>query len=96
MAAQDDEASCLWSRRAGRASAGSAEPSWNAPGRPEESERLRDLLSLHNTIRDAPATFTTTHTAVRTATGLIVPTGMLLITVFGEVSAERFLETLLP
>ena len=56
----------------------------------EESERLDDLLSLHNTIRDAPATFSATHTAARAATRLIVPTIVFIITVFGEVSAEGF------
>jgi hypothetical protein len=62
----------------------------------EESERLKALLSLHNTIRDAPATVSATHTAARAATRLIVPTIVFIITVFGEVSAERFLDALLP
>jgi hypothetical protein len=62
----------------------------------DESERLRNLLSLHNTIRDAPTTLTTTHTAARAAAGLILPTIMFIITVFGEVTAERFLDAVLP
>jgi len=62
---------------------------------PEESERLRDLIDLHNTIRDAPTT-STTHTLVRAAAGLIVPTIVFVITVFGEVSAERLLDAILP
>lgn len=63
---------------------------------PQESDRLQALLSLHNTIRDAPATFTATHTTARAVAGLIVPTIMFIITVFGEVSAERFLDAILP
>ncbi len=62
---------------------------------PEESERLRDLLLLHNTIRDAPTT-STTQSLVRAAAGLIVPTIVFVITVFGEVSAERILDAILP
>ena len=63
---------------------------------PEESERLRDLLFLHDRIRDAPASTTTTHTVVRTAAGLLIPTIAFVITVFGEVSAERILDAFLP
>ena len=62
----------------------------------EESERLRGLIDLHHTIRDAPASPTTTYALSRAAAGLIVPTIMFVITVLGEVSAERFLDAVLP
>jgi hypothetical protein len=63
---------------------------------PRELEHLRGLLALHNTIRDAPTSPTTGHTITRTAAALILPTIMFVVTVFGEVSAERVLEALLP
>jgi hypothetical protein len=63
---------------------------------PEESEQLRDLLFLHDKIRDAPTSTTTAQTALRTAAGLLIPTIAFVITVFGEVSAERLLDALLP
>ena len=63
---------------------------------PEESEHLRDLMFLHDKIRDAPATPTRTRTLLRTTAALVPPTIMFVITVFGEVSAERFLDALLP
>ena len=62
---------------------------------PEESEQLRDLLFLHDRIRDAPVTGTT-HALLGSAAGLIVPTIAFVITVFGEVSAERILDAILP
>jgi hypothetical protein len=62
----------------------------------DESERLGQLIDIHNAIRDAPTTPTTARTVVHTAVGLIIPTIMFLITVFGEVYAERFLDAFLP
>lgn len=62
----------------------------------EESEHLRDLLFLHDKIRDAPTSPTTALTLMRTAAALILPTIMFAVTVFGEVSAERLLDALLP
>ena len=62
----------------------------------EESARLRETIDLHNLIRDAPSTPTTTRTPTHTAVGLIIPTLMFLVTVLGEVYAERFLDTILP
>lgn len=62
----------------------------------QETERLRDLLLLYRTIRDAPTTPNTARTILHTAAGLILPTIMFAITVFGEVSAERLLDRLLP
>lgn len=62
----------------------------------KEADELRDLLFLHDTIRDAPASPSTSHTVGRTAAGLLVPTIVFVITVFGEVSAERFLDAILP
>ena len=53
-------------------------------------------IDLHNMIRDAPTTPTTSRTLVRSAAGLIVPTIVFVITVFGEVTAERFLDAILP
>jgi hypothetical protein len=63
---------------------------------PQESERLRDLLFLHNEIRDAPSSPTAAGTVLRTAAALTLPTIMFVVTVFGEVSAERILDALLP
>ena len=62
----------------------------------EESEHLRDLLFLHDKIRDAPTSPTTARTLMRTGAALIVPTIIFAITVFGEVSAERLLDAILP
>lgn len=61
-----------------------------------QSEQLRALIDLHNMIRDAPTAPTTTRTLIRAAVGLIIPTIMFIITVFGEVYAERFLDAILP
>jgi hypothetical protein len=63
---------------------------------PQESQQLRDLLDLHDRIRDAPSAPTTTNTLLRAAATLIVPTIAFIITVFGEVSAERILDAILP
>ncbi len=63
---------------------------------PMESEHARGLIDLYNMIRDAATTPTTTHTLVHTAVGLIIPTIMFVIAVFGEVYAERFLDAILP
>jgi hypothetical protein len=63
---------------------------------PGESEQLRTLLFLHDKIRDAPTSTTTAQTALRTAAGLLIPTIAFVITVFGEVSAERLLDAILP
>lgn len=62
----------------------------------QQADRLRDLIDLHNMIRDAPSAPTSTHTVMHTLVGLIIPTIMFLITVFGEVYAERVLDTILP
>lgn len=62
----------------------------------QESEHVRGLIELHNAIRDAPATPTTTHTLMHAIGGLIIPTVMFLVTVFGEVYAERILDAILP
>jgi F0F1-type ATP synthase assembly protein I len=61
-----------------------------------ESEQLRELLFLHDRIRDAPASPSATYTVLRAAAGLIIPTIVFIITVLGEVSAERLLDTILP
>ena len=62
----------------------------------QESEQLRDLLFLHDRIRDAATSTNTTYAMVRTAAGLLIPTIAFVITVFGEVSAERILDAILP
>jgi hypothetical protein len=61
-----------------------------------EVEDLRGLLSLHNMIRDAPTSPTAAHTIGRTAAALILPSIMFVVSVFGEVSAERILDSILP
>jgi hypothetical protein len=63
---------------------------------PQESQQLRDLIDLHDRIRDAPASPTTTHTVMRAAVALIIPSIMFVVTVFGEVYAERALDAILP
>ena len=63
---------------------------------PQESEELRDLLFLHDKIRDAATHPPRPATALRTAAGLLIPTIAFVITVFGEVSAERLLDAILP
>lgn len=63
---------------------------------PAEAEHARRLIDLHNMIRDAATTPTTTHTLLHTALGLIIPTIMFVIAVFGEVYAERILDAILP
>jgi hypothetical protein len=62
----------------------------------QESEHVRHLIAFHDAIRDAPTTPTASRTLIRNAAGLIVPTIVFVITVFGEVSAERFLDAILP
>jgi hypothetical protein len=62
----------------------------------QESELVRGLIDLHNMMRDAPTTPTATHTLIRASVGLIVPTIMFVVAVFGEVYAERFLDAILP
>jgi hypothetical protein len=61
----------------------------------QEAEQLRGLAELHTLIRDAPTTGTT-RTLWRTAAGLLLPTLVFALTVLAEVSAERFLDTILP
>ena len=63
---------------------------------PDEWSRLRGLLDLHNMVRDAPSTPTAAHTLVRAAAGLIIPSLLFVVTVFGEVYAERILDAILP
>lgn len=63
---------------------------------PQEFQELRELLFLHDKIRDAPTTPTTTRTVMHTAVGLIIPTILFIVTVFGEVYAERVFDTILP
>ena len=62
----------------------------------EDTERLHRLIELHNLVRDAPTTPAPTRSIVRAVAGLILPTIMFLITVFGEVYAERVLDMFLP
>jgi hypothetical protein len=63
---------------------------------PEEAEQAKHLIELHATVRDAPTTPSAANTLVHASAGLIVPTIAFLITVFGEVSAARLLEAVLP
>jgi hypothetical protein len=61
-----------------------------------ESEQLNRLLDLYASIRDAPVTISAGHALLHTAAGLLVPTVMFLISVSGEVYAERILDSILP
>ncbi len=63
---------------------------------PQEAEELERLLFLHDRIRDAPSSPAATHAIASTAAGLLLPTIAFIITVFGEVSAERLLDAILP
>jgi len=60
-----------------------------------EAEHMRGLAELHTLIRDAPTT-ATPRSLWRTAAGLLLPTLVFALTVLAEVSAERFLDTILP
>lgn len=62
----------------------------------DESARLRGLLDLYTRIRESPVTISASHTVLHTAAGLLVPTVMFLISVSGEVYAERLLNAILP
>lgn len=62
----------------------------------QDSEQLRGLIDLHNMIRDAPTSPTRTHTLVHAAAGLIIPTILFVLTVFGEVYTERVFDAILP
>lgn len=63
---------------------------------PQESERLGGLIELHNMIRDAPTSPTRTHTVLHASAGLIIPTILFVLTVFGEVYTERVFDAILP
>lgn len=63
---------------------------------PEEAEQAKHLIELHATVRDAPNAPSAANTLVHASAGLIVPTIAFIITVFGEVSAARILEAILP
>jgi hypothetical protein len=62
----------------------------------EDAQRLEHLITLHNAIRVAPTSPGTSQTLVHAAVALIIPTTMFVVTVFGEVLAERLLEGVLP
>ena len=47
---------------------------------PEESRHLRDLMFLHDKVRDAPGAPTRSRTLVRTAAALVPPTIAFVIT----------------
>lgn len=63
---------------------------------PQDSGQLRGLIDLHNVIRDAPTSPTRTHTLMHAAAGLIIPTILFVLTVFGEVYTERVFDAILP
>ncbi|MEX1280153.1 MAG: hypothetical protein AB1Z55_05480, partial [Acidimicrobiia bacterium] len=63
---------------------------------PQEAARLRDLMELHDRVRDAPSTPTASRTLLHTLAALLVPTVLFLISVSGEVYAERVLDAILP
>jgi hypothetical protein len=74
------------------------EPYWSRYPQltPQEGEQLRGLAELHTLIRDAPTTTATSRSLWRTMAGLVLPTVVFALTVLAEVSAERFLDTILP
>lgn len=63
---------------------------------PPESARLRDLLDLYGSIRDAPTSPAASHSVLQTAAALIAPAIVFVISVSGEVYAERLFDTFLP
>jgi len=73
------------------------EPYWSRYPQltPQEGEQLRGLAELHTVIRDTPTT-ATPRSLWRAVAGLILPTVVFALTVLAEVSAERFLDTILP
>jgi hypothetical protein len=61
-----------------------------------DAEDVARLIALHATIRDAPTAPATSRTLVHAVVALVIPTVMFIVTVFGEVLAERLLESALP
>ncbi len=71
------------------------EPGDGIPGQSESGEVDR-LIALYGFLRDASTSPQWTRSLGQTVVALIVPTLMFVVTVLGEVSAERFLEQILP
>ena len=63
---------------------------------PREADDVERLISLHASLRDAPSSPGTSQALVHAVVALVIPTAMFVVTVFGEVIAERFLDALLP
>jgi hypothetical protein len=63
---------------------------------PPESGDLDRLIVQYNALRDTSTSLRWTRSLGQTVMALLVPTLMFIITVFGEVSAERLLERILP
>ncbi len=61
-----------------------------------EPGEFDQLITLYVALRDASTHPRWTTSLGQTAVALLVPTLMFVITVFGEVSAERLLERILP
>lgn len=62
----------------------------------EEASEVEHLLTLHAAIQDAPTTPRASRAFAHAAVALVIPTAMFVLTVFGEVIAERILDALLP
>jgi hypothetical protein len=63
---------------------------------PDEAREVEHLVTLHAALRDAPTSPGTSQTLLHAVVALIIPTAMFVVTVFGEVLAERFLDAFLP
>ncbi len=63
---------------------------------PEDRAQLANLVALHDSVRNAPTSPRSSRTLLPAATALMIPTAMFVLTVFGEVYAERILDRILP
>ncbi|HEX6128271.1 MAG TPA: hypothetical protein VF071_04525 [Candidatus Limnocylindria bacterium] len=63
---------------------------------PADAARVEHLIALHRAIREAPASPSASRTLIHTMVALVIPTAMFIVSVFGEVIAERLLDALLP
>lgn len=63
---------------------------------PTDASRVEHLVALHRAIREAPTSPSASRTLLHTMVALLIPTAMFVVSVFGEVMAERVLDALVP
>lgn len=62
---------------------------------PAAAARVEHLVALHRAIREAPTSPSASRTLLHTMVALVIPTAMFIVSVFGEVMAERLFESVL-